>query len=365
MTWMGKGNFGTCLQSFALNKVLKTLGYDVTILSYLPSNYSIRWYAKYVLDIMCLTKVIEYILHPSQMMQIRKRIKFQSKNYKNINVFNEKEEGKLEENFDCFVAGSDQIWNTYYSLYNRKFFFPFVKNSKRIAYASSIGTNSVKEECKSDVKNLLLKFSHIGVRESEAVKVLSELTGRTDIRQVVDPTFLLSPQVWHQMSNDAVYETDIPENYILCYLIGDNNWYKEQLMDVCRKSKLNDIIIIPATENPNFVFRGATVYKNASPVEFVDLIRKAQLVCTDSFHATALSINLSVPFVEFLRFRDDDEKSQNSRVNDLLSHYGLKKRIYDIKSQTWSEKIDYQPVQKILANDRIHSMDFLKNAIEN
>lgn len=364
MTWLGKGNFGTCLQSYSLNRVLKMMGYDVSILSGLPSNYSIKWYAKYLIGILHLTKLMELIRHPYQVIQIGKRTRFQSENYKEVKVFGKKEEGKLEENFDCFLAGSDQIWNTFFNFYNRKFFFPFIKKSKKIAYASSIGTNSIKEECKDDVRGLLMKFSHIGVRETEAVKVLSELTGRTDIKQVLDPTFLLTPQDWQQMSSKAVYETDMPNNYIFCYFIGNNSWYIEQLKDVCKKNKIENIIIVPATENQRVDFDGSLIYKNASPVEFVDLIRKASLVCTDSFHATALSINLSVPFVEFMRFKDNDAESQNSRIYDLLCHYGLENRIYDRNTQMWAESINYQPVQGILNNDRIHSMDYLKNAIE-
>ena len=249
--------------------------------------------------------------------------------------------------------------------FNPRMFLDFANDKKRVAYASSIGTNDVKEDYRESVKELLLKFNHIGVREKTAVTELSKLTGRNDIVQVLDPTFLLSPTDWNEMSKDAVFETEMPKNYILCYFIGNNTHYINQLRKVRNAFGNKNIVIIPADENRDFTYEGAFVYKDASPVEFIYLIQHASLVCTDSFHATALSINHSVPFVEFMRFKDDDSKSQNSRIYDLLEHYGLMDRIYDDNNLSWTNNISYDRVQEILSDDRKFSIDYLINAIEN
>lgn len=52
-----------------------------------------------------------------------------------------------------------------------------------------MGTGDFPQAYKSIVKELLAKFSHIGVRESTAVPIIGELLERTDIVQVADPTF--------------------------------------------------------------------------------------------------------------------------------------------------------------------------------
>ena len=244
-------------------------------------------------------------------------------------------------------------------------FLDFAGDTKRVAYASSIGTNDVKEEYRDKVKELLQKFSHIGVREKTAVTELSKLTERNDIVQVLDPTFLLTPDDWNELSKDAVFETEIPKNYLLCYFIGNNTRYVNQLRKVCKTFDNKKIVIIPADENRDFTLEDAFVYRDASPVEFIYLIQHASLVCTDSFHATALSINHSVPFVEFMRFKDDDNKSQNSRIYDLLEHYGLMDRIYNGNNLSWANDISYDNVQQILSADRKFSIDYLVNAIEN
>jgi hypothetical protein len=167
------------------------------------------------------------------------------------------------------------------------------------------------------------------------------------------------------MSKDAMFEDILPKDYILCYLIGQNSWYKKQLYDVHMKSGIKDVIVIPAVENPTFSVEGAYIYKNASPVEFVRLLQDARLVCTDSFHATALSINHSIPFVEFMRFKDSEAESQNSRIYDVLTHYHMMDRLYQPDSVAWLESVNYEEVQNILSEDRKISTDFLINSIEN
>lgn len=364
VTWMGEGNYGTCLQSYALCKKIEFLGYKTTILTVFPHYYNIISYIKYIFSFLGIIKLIRAYksLHLSQ--QERKRKEFQKANYHQCEAYINHQLQGLEKETDCFVSGSDQIWNTYYQ-FDPFFFLSFVKQKKRIAYASSIGTDNIKEEYRDAVRQLLLRFQHIGVREFHAVEVLQKLTGRTDIRQVLDPTLLLKPEEWRALASQAYYEISIPDKYIFCYFIGNNPWYHEQLKEVQRRTGIKDIIILPSTENPTFAFESAITYKDAGPVEFVDLLQKACYVCTDSFHATALSISNSKPFVEFMRFANTNIASQNSRIYDLLGHFGLLSRIYDIGSPAWSSPIDYIGVQSILRKDQDASLSYLVDAIEN
>ena len=100
------------------------------------------------------------------------------------------------------------------------------------------------------------------------------------------------------------------------------------------------------------------------PFDFPSYIAFADYVITDSFHATAISINLSKKFVEFLRFKDTDGASQNSRIYDLLNHFHLKDRLYDGKDVAWIKDIDYTGIQNILEKDRKRSIEYLVNSIE-
>lgn len=99
-------------------------------------------------------------------------------------------------------------------------------------------------------------------------------------------------------------------------------------------------------------------------MEFVKLIKESTFVCTDSFHATAISINLNKDFVEFMRFKDSDKVSQNSRIYDVLNHYQLMNRIYSDKTTEWSDSIDFKYSNMLLEEDRKYSLDYLVNAIK-
>ena len=124
------------------------------------------------------------------------------------------------------------------------------------------------------------------------------------------------------------------------------------------------VVIVPSQENPSFSLEGATVYRDAGPLEFVRLICGASFVCTDSFHATALCINLGKDFVEFVRTYGGCAPSQGSRIMDLLRQYNLLYRIYSEDSVAWASHIDYSAIQKLLGSERTRCVEFLTNAIE-
>ena len=362
VTWLGNGNYGTALQSYALYQKLNLLGYDTSFLPYFDRHFSIKSFLKCVLAIVG-------ILHQRDKKRLvktkalKKLYAFQKEKYNICHIYFPNQYKRLLNHTDVFVAGSDQIWNAWFS-FTPFYFLDFAKGKKRIAYASSIGTNDFPEKYKVEIKKLLSRFSHIGVREQAAVKAITKLLNRDDVQQVLDPTFLLEPHEWNELTKEADIEMKLPPKYLLCYLIGNNPNYAEQLLNVAKRYEINDIIIIPAAENKPFYVPESIVYDAAGPKEFVYLIQHAALVCTDSFHATAISINLSINFVEFLRFKDTDKKSQNSRIYDILNHYKLSSRLYSSGTGEWINEIKYAPVQAKLKEDRNKSVNFLINSIE-
>lgn len=365
VTWLGNGNYGTSLQSFALHKILQKYGYNVSFLQNIPRKFTYKNQIKLVLSLLGidLCNIKDLLISKEWSIKDKKIKAFIKANYNLIKINSQKQKKDLLQTTDTFITGSDQIWNTQYS-FNPYYFLDFADNKKKIAYASSMGISDFPEEHKAEVKRLLLKFCHIGVREKTALESISKLLNRNDIQQVLDPTFLLNNEEWTTISNNAYLEFKIPQKYILCYLIGNNSWYKEDLRQVCSILGIKDLIIIPAIENKDFQIEGAFVYNEAGPLEFIKLIKEASFICTDSFHATAMAINFQKDFVEFIRFKDADEVSQNSRIYDLLNHYRLSSRIYSENTE-WFDKIAYNEINKQLEIDRKNSLNFLLNSIEN
>lgn len=362
VTWIGMGNYGTMLQSYALYQKLRLWGYSVYFVEIAPNLKSVKSYIKIIIDKFGYYR-FKRKRFASESLKNKKIIAFQNRTLKIQKVFTEGQRKHMLSDTDVFITGSDQIWNTAYA-YNPTMFLDFAGDKKRIAYGSSIGTTDVPNKYKEKVREHLRLFSHIGIREETAVEILRNVVGREDIVQVLDPTFLLREADWIQFAQQAEIEFDIPQRFILCYLIGNNPWYVQDVEKIKAQTGIEEVIIIPAVENPDFKIRDAFVYQDAGPREFIDLIRRATVVCTDSFHATAISINLSKGFVEFLRFRDSDPNSQNSRIYDILRHYHLERRLYSAETTSWMKEIDYTSVQSILENDRSFSFNYLKTAIE-
>ena len=364
VTWIGSGNYGTSLQSFALYKVVQSMGYECYYINPFDyKNFSLRLYVKYMLIYLGFRRIKRKIIF-ARNKKMAMILNFQKENIKQKDIKTKGQYNRLLEDINVYIAGSDQIWNSYFYL-STFMLLDFAGKNKRISYASSIGTNDIPEKNKDIFKEHLMKFSHISLREEIGVKAVSQLLNRSNIKKVLDPTFLLTPSEWKSISRSVKLKIDLSFDYVLCYLIGQNENYFNQIADLLEKLKIDKLIIIPAAENKYFDYSEAIIYKDAGPKEFVQLIEKAKMVCTDSFHATAISINMSKDFVEFIRFNKDNEESQNSRIYDLLNHFGLNDRIYIQNSNKWIESIDYTKVQLILSDDRKESLNYLVDAIEN
>ena len=366
VTWLGNGNFGTSLQSYALYHFLSIKGYNCSILSsFNYKHFSLKGYLKMILSAVGIMKIRERrkIREAADSRKLMKLGEFFDKNIKQEAVSNPWQYRKLLRNTDVFCVGSDQVWNAYFnfSAFN---FLDFAGNVKRISYASSMGTKDFPEKYKETIKDLLLKFAHISLRETTGREAVSRLTGRKDIKTVLDPTFLLTAEDWSSVAKQSQIEISVPKNYMLVYLIGNNDNYPKQVRELQEKTGIENVIVIPAVENPNFEILGSIVYRDAAVAEFVKLLKDATWVCTDSFHATALSINFGKNFTEFLRFKDSDKGSQNSRIYDVLETFKLQNRLYNEMQEMWSNPIDYKEPHAILNHLRTDSTDWLINAIE-
>lgn len=362
ITWLGNGNYGTTLQAYALYHTLEKLGYCCYHIDDFPIK-SWKLLLKYIMKRLGLYK-LKHMPKEREGIKYDKLDAFKVKNFKELEIQNPIQKFKMLKNIDIFCVGSDQIWNSYYSK-NIFALLPFAGHKKCISYASSIGTKDIALDMRKIYRRELLKFKHLSLREEIGRKVIAELTGRDDVHTVLDPTFLLTAEQWLSMSKDAEIEFDIPDKFILCYLIGSNNNYHAQIRDLQHRYGIDTIIYLPAEEYWNFNIKNAIRYEDAGVKEFIFLLHRATLVCTDSYHATAISINMQKKFVEFLRFKEDDGPSQNSRIYDLLNKFHLQDRLYNKDNDAWVKSMDYAESIEILVRSREESFKYLINALEN
>jgi len=410
VTFAPHPNFGTCLQSYALNKVLRDMGHDVEFIYNGRENppKKIGHYIKAIVKWFLPKRMVKqikakraeeqssrpdmpphilklpnnylrywisllpgyerfYKLFKCRTLQWKKVYKFtfEDGNYKMKRLYIKKQYEEVVKDADLFITGSDQIWNPYCGGFNPMMFLEFAGDKKRVAYSSSIARPCFPKEVEQRAKEDLSKFQHIAVREQSSVDMLNKLLGRDDVQLVVDPTYLLSREEWEEFGNRAKIEFELPEKYIFCYFVGKDRKddYYAMVEDVKQKTGIQDVITIDCYGR-DYNYGNGFIYKDGGPYEFVYLLQHASMICMDSFHATVFALKFHVNFVHMLKAKEEFQAtSQNTRMTDLFARYGLLYKLYDEKSLEWLKPIDFNLLNIIMENEIKYSRCFLEKEI--
>jgi len=370
VTWFHHRNYGTILQAYALQKFLKINGYSCVLVNYIPINNKtflekiksgslkhriaskIESYRFKILG----SNIKEMILDRNRAFEnfATKNIDFSQKAQTSSELF------KLNETIDCFICGSDQIWNP--ENFNGVYYLNFVNDkNKKISYAPSFGVSHIPISKNEEIRQLVNKFDWLSVREDKGASILRGLTQK-DVEVVVDPTLLLSKTDWEQIS----VSPNINEGYILCYFLGDRQEYWKTVENLQRMTKYK-VIIIPARFNA--YLQKHDIRTSTSPEEFIGLIKNAKLVLTDSYHGVIFSLKFERDFYVFKRFKDKDKRSQNSRIYNILKMLNLEERLIDSNDLNDYKDIysieNYDKINKVLSRKIDDSTNFLMKALSN
>lgn len=333
-------NYGASLQAYALQHYLETLGHEVEIIDFNPwfhcDRYNPFWMPKNAIgraaQIIKIFPFMRYVWYPYKAYKGgmfktwgRKAAfdKFEKEYYHltPIKYYSSEQLQKKPPRADVYVAGSDQIWNTFSE--NGKepgYYLDFGKESiKRISYAASLATSTIKEEYKVFIKEKLARFNAISVREKTGAKLLIDL-GIDNISVVLDPVFLLDKSEWKQLSLKGNLYGLSHESYVLVYDFLGNDDNMISFVKAYAKEKSLKIVSIN-----DFSERGYADINinNAGPLEFLSLIDNAACVVASSFHATAFSVIFEKEFYTF----NLKGHNNSSRMLDFLSTIGLQDRM--------------------------------------
>lgn len=332
-------NYGNRLQNYALQEYLKKLGIEVCTSRAVPQN------------LLVLRKIRNILVKFRRKSDGELFAYFDTKiQWKKTNGFSNND----DETIDYYIAGSDQIWNPMFKFNTDREFLTFTKKEKRIAYAASIGIDTLPEEIKERYKNNISAFSHVSVREDAASKIIEELTGMK-VPVVIDPTMLLTVEEWEKVSRYSIHKTKQP--YIVKYFLGTHN--PEYDAFISNYAKKHSYKVIDITNHQD---RGIT---GIGPAEFIYLFMNCKAAFVDSFHGTVFSILFHKPFLSFSRPSEEGNGDMNSRFDTLLNMFDLKNR-YIISPENCVEidtSIDYSRVDKILQQKRSEADIFLKSAL--
>lgn len=245
-----------------------------------------------------------------------------------------------QNEYDIFICGSDQIWNP---IAIRDAYLLIGITKKKISYAASIATGILKLPEHIKLKRSLADFSAISVREDSAKIQLEHLIDKK-IVTVVDPVLLLHEDDW----NNITSEPPMKEPYIFTYFLGTVG---ESALNYSNKHKNGRKII--SIEGLRFDANDKTeaVLKGIGPREFLSLIKNAEEIWTDSFHALTFSIIFERQFRVFSREGGNSDMSE--RIRDLLELVNLSPL----------EQTSFVEAKRILEQKKEQSINFLYKAI--
>lgn len=338
ITLNGNKNYGNKLQNYALKTTLEKLNCDTDTL-WLETNKekTIRY----------IKEIIKFTLMHTQYKR-EKIFKQFNKDY--LNVKYTKLDKKINNLYNYFIVGSDQVWNWSFDVNFDTYFAKFSSKEKNISYAASFGLDYIKDDLKDTYKNGLNNFNYISVREDRGKELVEELTVRKDAEVVLDPTMLLTEEEWEKIIKKP--KKLISKKYILTYFLGELSTERQE--EIKRIAKENNCDIIDALDKKGDFY-------TIGPSEFLYLEKNAFLICTDSFHSCVFALIFNRPFVIF--DREDKEIKMNSRIETLLSKFELENRKYEGKIIDKNLKHNYKKAYKVLEKEREKSIIFLKKAL--
>lgn len=342
ITLVGDFNYGNRLQNYALQEILIALGMDVSTIDNQKQSFVNR----------LKEHMVERVKGKKQLKSIS-----DMRREKNLRDFTKRyihmaKADFTSNDFDCFVVGSDQVWNPSFwgtdtECYSAKrYLLRNIDESKRVAYAASFGVEELSVFWMPVFQKELSKFHAISVREVSGVEIVEKACGKR-AEVVLDPTLVLPKEKWNQMAADVQ-----EDNYVLTFFLGEITQQKQQYIE--RISREHRFRIINVSNKKD-------KYYSCRPEVFLGLIKKAKLVITDSFHATVFSIVFHTPFLSLTREQRDYCK-MSSRLETLLETVNMTDR-YNNMSIDNPFSCSFDNVDSLIEKRRENSFLFLKNAL--
>lgn len=373
-------NYGSMLQAYALQEAVNSLGYEAENLQIDGIAKEIRnkklgYYVRQLADWSVVKEKAGMVRKAwqkkrnrnfAQNNQIRNR-KFQEFQQQVFKVSpylaSKKAMGEYVKDCQAVIVGSDQLWlpsnitADYYTL-------NFVPDEvRKAAYATSFGVSKLPSRMHDFAAKFLNRINRVSVREEKGRDLVADIAHRK-VPVVCDPTMLFAKEEWAKLIPQKNF---IEDKYIFCYFLGNNPWQRELAHTLKEKTGYKIVSLLHMDEYvaADESFPDIAPY-DVGPAEFVNLIRGAEYILTDSFHGTVFSAIHGKNFFTFRRFSQKATLSTNSRMDSLFSLLGVPERLLDESADAdvmLNLKLDMDAVWNRIENLRKPSWDYLKQAI--
>lgn len=351
VTFQETNNYGAVLQNYALQQAIIKRGHQVETIDY-KSEYIGKPYRlshlknkgifSYLFGVM---GYIIYLPRTKKCREFKKHI-FYSKPVRKAEL------NQLNQQYDCFITGSDQVWNHKLTGTDTTYMLDFVTDkSKCNSFAASIGLSEIENEKYQIYKTLIEGYSHVTVREPSAEKLLEPIVQRK-VETVSDPCILLSKEEWSSVAKTMKKK----DSYVAVYQLGVSPEVVKLANKLAKENNLK-VVYIPF---PVGNFGKGKWDMFAGNAELLGYIRDAAYVVTDSFHGTMFSIIFNKQFFTKV---SGTHAGVGSRIVDLLNSLGLSDRIIGdgLKDK---ENIDYSTVNRLIEQRKCQAEAVLERILK-
>lgn len=351
-------NYGGIIQCYALQKIIQELGYETELLT-IYFSVEKSTYKIYLKKIKHLFRyAVSFGKYIQKTPKTPKDINTESEKFisneiirsRNI-IYKHQLYSTSAQKFDAYIVGSDQVWREIYIQNLNNYLFDFVGDEKLIlSYAASFGVSDwqYNEQQTLDFKRLASRFTAISVREHSAVQLLKNQLNIVAHR-TLDPTLLLDLSYYESIIT-RYSKSNIKNSCVFSYILDQNEEKENLILDIAEYLGTNSEIFND----------GKKEHQKEGLGEWLNGIKNAKLVVTDSFHGVIFSILFNKQFIAI-----GNVNRGLSRFDSILKLFNLKDRLISRNEISMYELIEnpinYKEVNEILEKEKFKSMEFLKN----
>ncbi len=347
-------NYGGHLQRYALSRVLRDMGHDVSVL-YFRSTWvndfvkkRIKVAAKNLVKALLGRKhnPVLYWKHEDAQWEVirahaypffERYVKHSSLIYDGASLKQVVAEGE----YDAFVVGSDQVWRKRYT--ERwgvtHFFLDFAQTgAKKIAYAASFGLPEMEynEQELKLLGELYKQFDAVSVREESGLDILKRHGWtKPQAELVLDPTMLLPKEHYLELIKNG--NTHPSKGNMFCYVLDRNEEHVELVRKIASVRKLA----------PFYASIDGDV--RMSVEQWLRSFADAEYVVTNSYHGLVFSLIFNKPF-----YLVENKERGNARFASMMKLFGIVSE---------NNEPDWKQVNKQMEEWRTLSLRFIESAL--
>ena len=283
-------NYGGTLQAYALEKYIENAYEDISCeyIKYVKKQgkATVVWFCRKILytllrkddtpswSIKEYTNLVKNMLLKKNNSNMRENVKLFQQFWelsKYSSYMSRKELFDNELDYDLYIVGSDQVWNCGRLDLDTTYLLDFVKdNEKKASYAPSLSLKSIPEKYRKKYIKYLSSFKYLSCREKAGAKVIKELIDR-DVKNVLDPVFLLGKHEWEMVENIPMNLRD-KCNFIVVYILDESEILTSYAKNYAESMGMEIV----------YIYGDLSKNECVGPSEWLWYLRNAKMIFTNS-----------------------------------------------------------------------------------